>query len=384
MKKRLKSSLALLATLALAVSLFLIPSGAATDLQALIDAAPEGGTVTLTEDVAISTSLEINKALTIDGANHALTYTGSAGAINTQTNDPLTLKNLTLNATASGGRGVEMFGSAPIITVENCTLNVHTRGISARSNTPTTGASVTVNNSLIQNSQLPVGKTYDTWAALGDYRGISAWNMKQAVITVTNSTIQGFAYCINVAGNQENGIMDTMGTRFQITNCHLKGWTTFNIWGAKSTYDIVKTELLGINVATGGTNSFATIVVNDDIYGTQATDPDAGLTAWANEINITGGSIKNYVSQATLDAGLTEQLIRIDKDGVTKIVFSKYGRANVAVQDCAGCCDSALYSPVWDAETMQGYYNNKKLVGKDYCTAVKSDGTTALPLLPAV
>lgn len=378
MKQRLKSSLALLASLALAVSLFLIPSGAATDLQALIDAAPAGGTVTLTEDVTISTSLEINKALTIDGASHALTYTGSAGAINTQTNDPLTLKNLTLNATASGGRGVEMFGSAPVITVDNCTLNVNSRGVGTRGSSPTAGARITVTDSTIQNSQLPSGETYDTWATVADTRGISAWNMKQANIDVTRSTIQGFGYCFNVSGDKDSfGVAETENTVFTITNSHIKGWTTFNVWGAHSTYNITNTELLGVNVATSGWNSFATIVVNDDIYGYFE-----GSHAEANTFNIKGGSIKNYLSAEAQAAGITEQLIRIDKDGITKIVFNKSGRTNVAVQDCAGCCESVLYSPVWDAETMQGYYDDQTLIGKGNCTAVKSDGTTVLPLLP--
>lgn len=378
MKARLRPSLALLATLALAVSLFLIPSGAATDLQALIDAAPAGGTVTLTENVTISTALNISKALSIDGGNYSLTYTGTGGAVNIQTNDPFTLKNLTLNATASGGRGVELYGSAPVLTVDNCTLNVNNRGIGTRGASPTAGASITVTDSTIQNSQLPNGKTYDTWATVADTRGISAWNMKQAAIDVTGSTIQGFGYCINVAGTQDdNGVIDTEGTIFTVTDSHLKGWTTFNIWGAESIYDLYNTELLGVNVATGGANSFSTIVVNDDIY-----DIFDQAHADKNIFFIAGGSIKNYRSPETAAAGLTESLFRIDKEGVTEVNFDQdYEKNNVFIQDTAGNCDSVFFSPIMSASAMQDYVLDM-VRNTENCTALKQDGQTSLPLAP--
>ena len=378
-----KKMVALLAAAVMLVSL--LPAAFAADTMdeaAFRSAVAAGGTVTMTGDVTLTGALTIDKAVTIDGtaSKYSITYNGSGAAINTQSNDVLILKNLTLNAAASGGRGVEMFGSSPVITVDGCTLNVNNRGIGTRTGAPAAGASITVTNSVIQNSQLPDGKSYDTWATVADTRGISAWNMKSAAVKVTGSTIQGFGYCINVSGNENSErIIDTENTNFTITNSHLKGWTTFNVWGARSVYNITNTELLGVNVATGGANSFATIVVNDDIY--KQFDL---VHAEANIFNITGGSIKNYLSNEAQSANMGEELIRIDSDGITRIVFSKNGRAKVDIQDCADCCESVLYSPVRTAAEMQDYYNSDKLSGEGNCAAVRSDGITALPFVPAL
>lgn len=54
----------------------------------------------------------------------------------------------------------------------------------------------------------------------------------------------------------------------------------------------------------------------------------------------------------------------------------------VDIQDCADCCESVLYSPVRTAAEIQDCYNSDKLSGKGNCVAVRSDGTTALPVVP--
>ena len=75
----------------------------ANDLQAQIDAAEAGSTIKLNENTTITTPLNINKSITLDGNGYTLTYTGTGYAIQLNTNDAVTFDDLDLDATSSGG-----------------------------------------------------------------------------------------------------------------------------------------------------------------------------------------------------------------------------------------------------------------------------------------
>lgn len=293
------------------------------DLQAQITAAAAGGTITLTGDVTLTSPLTIDKALVIDGTaqKYAITYAGAdVNAVIIKTNSAVTLKNLTLNATQSGGRGVMLDTSKPNFTLTNSVLNADTRGIWVSQDDTEKGTRINVLNSTIQNSRKPAAENYETWSHYGDSRGISLWDMTAATVNIQNSHIYGFGYTINLSGNNnEKGVCSFSGTTVTVNNSDLFGWTAFNVWSSDTKFIITNSHLRGINLSTGSSDSFDTIVVNDDIY-----NQFDGATAEACEFVISGGIIDNHLPESTLEAAANgesvciEGLFRIDKQGVTK------------------------------------------------------------------
>ena len=95
-----------------------------SDLQALIDAAPEGGSITLADDysyeaakdMALSEGVMISKPLTLDGSGHSISGAGRARCINisgvTDGGAKVLLKDLTI--TEGGGEHIASGGGAYI------------------------------------------------------------------------------------------------------------------------------------------------------------------------------------------------------------------------------------------------------------------------------
>ena len=298
------------------------------------NAVAEGGTVNLTGDVTLTSTLTIEDGVTINGNGYTITYTPASQtyAVDVRTNDPVKLQNVTVDATAgSMTSGISVQNCVPELTLDDTTLNVMRWGIAF--NPTGTGAKLNVqNHSVIQNERV---SDYKTEAAYGDYRGISLYDTKAAYINVSDSTIQGFGYTFNLTGTLVGDTRDFAGTVIDVTNSTLMGWTAFNVWSSSTIFNITNSYLKGINNSNGPTDGFATIVVNDDIYG----------YGWggtnANEFTITGGTITNYRSGSA-----PEQLFRIDNQGVTKVAF-EYDWDNieyVKITDGTGDSDSVFYS----------------------------------------
>lgn len=369
MKKRFLSLL-----MVFCLMLSLAPAAFATDaddLQTRINNAEAGSTVTLSGNETISSTITINKALTLEGNGNTLTMTGGTYAIKVDTNDAVTIKNLTVEATTTGGRGVLLNKTQPNATLDNCTLTVNNRGVGF-SDDGTTAGTVTIQNSTIQNSQIPSDASYDNWAlCTADTRGIAMWNTKGLTLNIDNSTIQGFAYTVNLTGDADNnGIRDFTGTTVNVkNNSKLKGWTAFNVWSAYTTFNIENSYLLGINTWSGGNNDFATIVVNDDIYG-----KDWGQAS-ANEFNITGGTITNAKTGTN-----KQQLFRIDNKGITKVNFSKYtqGRKsyNVSIIDGTGDSTSVFFSGFGTLPDGWTDWMNSRVTGNTNCTLTGYNSAT--------
>ena len=134
------------------------------DLQARINNATAGDTIALTGNETISSTLIINKEITLDGNGNTLTMTGGTYAIDVQTDAAVTVEDIQIDAEATGGRGIYISATQPRFTLLNSTLNVNNRGIGFSNNGTVAGAMVTVDNSTIQNSQKPAGKTYENWS----------------------------------------------------------------------------------------------------------------------------------------------------------------------------------------------------------------------------
>ena len=174
-----------------------------------------------------------------------------------------------------------------------------------------------MNYSVIQNKRV---SDYETEAAYGDYRGISLYDATAACVNVTNSTIQGFGYTINLTGTKENDVRDFKGTKIDVSNSKLMGWTSLNIWTCNTVFDIADSELRGINTSNGSSDGFAAVVLNDNIYGNLEKP-------LYNTLTFTGGSIGGYkygtASEGLIRAGnqLETHIKFVESDDTGKVYF---------------------------------------------------------------
>lgn len=294
----------------------MVPAAFATggsDLQTRINNASAGDTITLTGNETISSTLVIDKEITLDGNGNTLTMTNGTYAIEVQTNAVVKIDDIQIDAKSSGGRGIYLSGNQPHFTLSNSTLNVHNRGIGFSDNGTIAGATVTVDNSTIQNSQKPAGKTYENWSHQGDSRGIGFWNNKGITVDIkNNSAILGFGYPLNMVGDV-NGGRDMMNSTINITNSDIWGWCALNIWTIDATYNITNSHLKGYVETDNTWNSFATIVLNKDIYG-NVTSADK-----ANVFNITGGSVSSTC--VSNNENVFHCLFRLDKEFMSEFNF---------------------------------------------------------------
>lgn len=319
MKKRFLSLL-----MVFCLMLSLAPAAFATDaddLQTRINNAEAGSTVTLSGNETISSTITINKALTLEGNGNTLTMTGGTYAIKVDTNDAVTIKNLTINATATNGRGIQLTDTKPTFTLLNSTLNVNNRGIGFSDDGTIAGAVVTIDNSTIQNSQKPAENTYENWSHQGDSRGIALWNNKGITVNIQNdSAILGFGYPINMSGDASGGVQDMQDSVINIEESNIWGWCALNIWTINTTFNITSSTLKGFVETDNSWNSFATIVLNKDIYG-DLTDTDMTTNDRRNVFNISGGSIYSNVSTTADD--VFHILFRVDEELLSQFNFSE-------------------------------------------------------------
>lgn len=286
------------------------------DLQTRINNATAGDTIALTGNETISSTLVIDKEITLDGNGNTLTMTGGTYAIDVQTDAAVTVEDIQIDAEATGGRGIYLSTTQPHFTLLNSTLTVNNRGIGFSDNGTVAGATVTVDNSTIQNSQKPENKTYENWSHQGDSRGIGFWNNKGITVDIkNNSAILGFGYPLNVVGD-ENGGRDMMNSTINITNSDIWGWCALNIWTIDATYNITNSHLKGYVETDNTWNSFATIVLNKDIYG-NVTSADK-----ANVFNISGGSVTSTC--VSNNEAVFHCLFRLDKEFMSRFNFSLY------------------------------------------------------------
>ena len=301
----------------------MVPAAFAADAtmseDAFRSAVAEGGAVTMTGDVTLNSTLEIKDGVTINGNGYTITYTPNTQtyAIDVQTNEPVTFQNVTIDATVgSMTSGISAQNCIPDLTLDKTTLNVMRWGIAF--NPTDDGAELNVMNySVIQNKRV---SDYETEAAYGDYRGISLYDATAACVNVTNSTIQGFGYTINLTGTKENDVRDFKGTKIDVSNSKLMVWTALNIWTCNTVFDIADSELRGINTSNGSSDGFAAVVLNDNIYGNLEKP-------LYNTLTFTGGSIGGYkygtASEGLIRAGnqLETHIKFVESDDTGKVYF---------------------------------------------------------------
>lgn len=319
MKRRIISILAV-CCLMVAMMPAAFAAGTTMDETAFRNAVAQGGTVTMTGDVTLTSPLSITKGVTIDGTSskYSIDYNGGSNALTVSTNETVRLQNLELNATENNGRGINLTSSSPKLYLTGVTMNVNARGISFVQSGDATGAVVSLDQSHILNSR--VTGSYEENTTIGDTRGISIFDVKDSDFTLTNSSIKGFGYSINLSGAQDtDGIRNAQGTKVTVTGSQIWGWTAFNIWTCNTIFDITNSDLRGINVSNGSTDGFAAVVLNDNIYGNLATP-------LYNTLTFTGGSIGGYKYGTA-----SEGLIRIGNQLSTRISFELYNGADSVI-----------------------------------------------------
>lgn len=321
--------LILAGAMVLAMTAFAAPAMAADNVnsEAAFDQALERGdsVINLSGSFTINDTSVISSGVTINGHNNTITYNDNAQgfALSITTNDAVVINDLDINATFTGGRGIQMACDVPHLTVNNSLLNVNNRGIGFWDNGTNPGATVTLDNTTIQNSQKPADESYDEWALTVDTRGISFWNNPGIEVNIeNNSEILGFAYCLNFTGDKDSNTntVNFADAEINIDESKIYGWSALNIWTSNTNFDIRDSHLRGINLATGRTQSFATIVVNDDIYN-QFDQYHADNCFF----EIRNTTIDNFVPTEKLEQQLEEvgyttdeYLFRVDSEGVTR------------------------------------------------------------------
>lgn len=301
----------------------MVPAAFAADAtmseDAFRSAVARGGTVELTGDVTLSSTLKITDGVTIDGKNYTVTYAPdntSSFAFDVQTNEAVKFQNITIDATAGDmTSGIAAQNCVPNLTLEKTTLNVKRNGVAVGATSD--GTVLNVTNSLIQNKRV---SNYETEAAYGDYRGISLFDTTAAHVNVSGSTIQGFGYTFNLTGTQVDGIRNFEGTEINVSNSKLMGWTALNIWTCNTVFNITDSELRGINSSNGSSDGFAAVVLNDNIYGNLEKP-------LYNTLTFTGGSIGGYkygtASEGLIRAGnqLETHIKFVESDDTGKVYF---------------------------------------------------------------
>lgn len=298
-------------------------------------------TITLDQYITLSEPLSIDRAVTIDGqsAKHALTYNGSKPALTITAKDAVALKNLTINAKATGAYGIALTSSQPNLTITDSNINADTRGVDMSPVDGCTGGKLTLNGTSILNSRI---SDYENNATVADTRGLSLFDAKNSTITITGSSIKGFGYSINTSATED----ESTGTRpasnqFDITGSNIWGWSAFNIWTVGNTFNLTNCDLRGINSSNALGNSFSVINIVKGIYG---NSPE---TAPHNVFNLTGGALDAKMTVNT--AFVEETVIYLGNQFETEFHFSKSGYKKVAMT-----CDKAFSAIIAEAKDATG------------------------------
>ena len=225
-------------------------------LPEAIEAAESGATITLLKDIDLgSASLTIGKALTLTSDGVAKTIASSAAqAILLTGNGNVTLEKV--NVTATKGHGIQAGNDSAAysgqLTLDGATLTVAKRGI--RVYKEDTGFGIALEDSTIQSNVADPKKAYTTG---NDAMGLSLGTTddKGYTVTITDSTIQGFSYCIN-------SVMSGSNLNVTMTGGATYGRAALNVWGSNNTFTMTDVDIHGLNIQTGPTEGFACIVDN--------------------------------------------------------------------------------------------------------------------------
>lgn len=265
-------------------------------LAAAIADAQAGDTVKLLADIDLGSGyVALDKALTLAG-DYTITSTAAQAVLLTGSGDV----TIGCDIVATNGHGIQAGSDEAAysgkLTVDGATLTVAKRGI--RVYAEDTGFGIAVNNSTIQSNVDDPTAVYTTGndaiaLSLGTTDG------KGYTVTITDSVLQGFSYCINAVMSGSNLTVTMNGGATY-------GRAALNVWGSNNTLTLDGVEVHGLNNQTGPTEGFACIVENTG--------------AKNNTYNINGCTFVSTLSSAAASASgssATEQMIDLRGSNAT-------------------------------------------------------------------
>ena len=247
-------------------------------LQGATNVAKDGETVVLLKTIEIADPVNITTAITLEGDDHKVTSTANPAFTVSGTGDVTINK---LKVTATEGAAIEVNNEyAGKLTLNNDSIKASSRGIDVQSIAE--GFALTVNSSAIQgNVTNPKTEYINMMSAI--HFGNDAVPAK---VDLNYSTLQGFAYGVNVADMSGN-------LEVNLNNGSFYGRAVVNNWGNGSTFNIDNMAVNGLNNEPSHDSAtdyekFATIVDNN--------------TEGQGEANYNNYNINNTTFTANADA----------------------------------------------------------------------------------
>lgn len=279
-----------------------------SDLQSAINNTADNGTLALDKSYTITSTIVINKSITINGNGNTITYDGNQSAVKIESGSKIVLNNVKITAASNGAYGISITSNVSDVTISNSTINANNRGISFYPVDGCSGKTLTIDNTDILNSTI---SNYDTKTTVGDTRGIALYGVTGSDIKIINSSnIKGFGYSVNMSNDLVNGVR-AGGNTYTVTNSNITGWSAFNVWTIENTFNITNSTLKGISNLNGADNNFATFVINNGIYNGDSNNK--------NVVNIRGGSVEAYASGTAQQSDFLES-----SEEITEFNFYKY------------------------------------------------------------
>ena len=172
--------------------------------KAAYDAAQNGDTITLLDDVTTSETITITKSITLDGNGKTITYTGSNRAIDVPNNATakvnVTIKDLAVAFTGYSERGIN-YNDDGTLALENVIVNAEGKSVTYALNLPGSSdkATVVINNSALtgnialnvwgENATITANNTVFTSVDYSTAEGYTAIKLNNDGTTYANGTI---------------------------------------------------------------------------------------------------------------------------------------------------------------------------------------------------
>jgi hypothetical protein len=287
-----------------------------TTLQSAIDAASSGDTISIHEDLTLTSPVNITKPLTIQGNGHTIspTFTGPGSAnsnnapLRISSQSDITINNLIINGVGGTSlHGISVFGSS------NITLNDITSKDNDRSGIVVNGSSVTVHN---------VTTSGNGWHGINADRGSGLPNA--SVLTVTGVSKHNELLHIYIDNTDNGSVIDTEN---QYTSESINA-------GGTHPNDLLYTLIPPVkNIDTGETFSTIKQAVQDsDTVNGHTIEVKGSITVIENT-NVNKDLTIRGVSGATISTSGTTQLFTITANGVTieNFAFVKTENANAQI-----------------------------------------------------
>ncbi len=279
-----------------------------SDENALKEAFAAGGTVTLAGDITMSNSLVVNggKNIILDLAGHKLTYDSASGGVFLNiTSGALTVRDsegngaVVISASSTKARGVQVYADSSF-RLESGTISNEYLDYGA-SPTIANYGTVTIAGGTVKG----VTAIFNFAPILG---GVTGWNTKKAVCTISGGSVQGVP-CTTAEGVDQKNI----GSNYGIC-IYGPGFTSVGVDNSLVTLNITKGTItagqaIGTNASSGKYAGFSINMtggtVNGGNDGTGMYLPAVGITnvsggtvtgaqgirICAGELNVTGGEI---------------------------------------------------------------------------------------------